>query len=66
VDVISKNGVPQEVGLPSLATAGVVVLLISPALASSAFAIFERSVKTQVLDLTKDSIRAVIALSLVV
>ena len=57
---------PTEVGLPLLAIGGVVVLLVSLALVSAAFAVFNLSDKTQALGLPEGSIRAVIAISLVV
>lgn len=57
---------PTAVTLPLLAIAGVSVLLVSLALVSISFATFELSDKTQALGLPEGSIRAVIALALLV
>jgi hypothetical protein len=56
----------NEVRLPVLAIAGVFLLLGALALVSVAFSLFELSDKTQALGLPEGSIRAVIALSLIV
>lgn len=56
----------DKVSLPLLAIAGVIGLLVSLALVSISFAIFDLSDKTQALALPEGSVRAVLALSLVV
>ncbi len=58
--------VGPEIVLPVLAIAGVVVLLIALALISMAFALVKLSDPTQALGLPEGSVRAVVALSLVV
>ncbi len=62
----SLAGVSSEIGLPVLAIAGVVLLLATLALVSVAFSVFGLDDKTQALALPEGSIRAVIALSLIV
>jgi hypothetical protein len=62
----SLAGVASEIGLPVLAIAGVVLLLATLALVSVAFSVFGLDDKTQALALPEGSIRAVIALSLIV
>jgi hypothetical protein len=57
---------PTEVKLPIIAIAGVFLLLGALAIVSVAFSLFELSDKTQALGLPEGSIRAVIALSLIV
>ncbi len=57
---------PNEVKLPIIAIAGVLLLLGALAVVSVAFSLFELSDKTQALGLPEGSIRAVIALSLIV
>ncbi len=59
-------GAASEIGLPVLAIAGVILLLATLALVSVAFAVFELDDKSQALALPEGSIRAVIALSLIV
>lgn len=54
------------VALPVLAILGVIALLLALALAAGAFSIFDLSDRTQALGLPEGSVRAVIALSLVV
>jgi IPT/TIG domain len=61
-----KAGATMELQLPLLAIAGVSVLLVSLALVSVSFATFGLSDKTQALGLPEGSIRAVIALALIV
>jgi hypothetical protein len=58
--------VPSEVGLPILAIVGVVMLLGTLALVSVAFSLFNLDDKSQALALPEGSIRAVIALSLII
>ena len=58
--------VPSEVGLPILAIVGVVLLLGTLALVSVAFSIFKLDDRSQALALPEGSIRAVIALSLII
>lgn len=58
--------VEKEIGLPLLAIAGIVVLLVFLSLVSIAFAIFDLDDKSQALALPDGSIRAVIALSLII
>jgi hypothetical protein len=55
-----------EISLPVLAMVGVVLLLVSLALVSVAYAFFGLSDRTQALGLPEGSIRAVVALSLIV
>jgi hypothetical protein len=59
-------GAAAEIGLPVLAIAGVVLLLATLALVSVAFSVFGLDDKSQALALPEGSIRAVIALSLIV
>jgi len=63
---LSRTGNNLQVQLPVLAISGVVILLAMLALVSVFFAIFELDDKTQALALPEGSIRAVIALSLIV
>jgi hypothetical protein len=58
--------VPSDVGLPILAIGGVVMLLGTLALVSVAFSLFNLDDKSQALALPEGSIRAVIALSLII
>jgi len=58
--------VPSEVGLPILAIVGVVMLLGTLALVSVAFSLFNLDDTSQALALPEGSIRAVIALSLII
>lgn len=62
----NRPEVAKEIGLPLLAIAGIVVLLVFLSLVSIAFAIFDLDDKSQALALPEGSIRAVIALSLIV
>jgi hypothetical protein len=55
-----------EMSLPLLAIGGIIALLAAIALAAGAFSLFDLSDRTQALGLPKGSVRAVIALSLVV
>ena len=64
--ILRNRDMATEIALPLLTIAGVVVLLLSLALVSSVFAIFGLDDKNQALALPEGSIRAVIALSLVV
>lgn len=59
-------GSESEIGLPALALGGVVLLLVTLALVSVVFAAFGLSDRTQALGLPEGSIRAVVALSLIV
>jgi hypothetical protein len=63
---IHGGNVQSEVGLPVLAIAGVIPLLLALGLVSVAFSIFDLDDKSQALALPEGSVRAVIALSLVV
>lgn len=63
---VAKTQIEDQVGLPVLAISGLVLLLGTLALVSSAFALFGIDDKSQALGLPEGSIRAVIALSLVV
>ena len=63
---VTKGEVHSDITLPLLAISGVSVLLVSLALVSISFATFGLSDKTQALGLPEGSIRAVIALSLLV
>jgi hypothetical protein len=58
--------VHSEVGLPILAIVGVVMLLATLALVSVAFSLFSLDDRSQALALPEGSIRAVIALSLII
>jgi hypothetical protein len=60
------KGAPDAVRLPILAIAGVILLLGALAVVSVTFSLFELSDKTQALGLPEGSVRAVIALSLIV
>src|SRR5271166_563383 len=62
----SVGGLPNELSLPILAIAGVFLLLGTLALVSVSFSFFQLDDKSQALALPEGSIRAVIALSLVV
>ena len=64
--VVQIEKIPNELSLPVLAIAGVVALLGSLALVSVSFNLVNMSDKTQALGLPQGSVRAVIALSLVV
>ena len=55
-----------EISLPVLAMGGVVLLLVTLALVSVAFALFDLSDRTQALALPEGSIHAVVSLSLIV
>ena len=59
-------GLTNEISLPLLAIAGVIALLGALALVAIGFALMSMSDKTQALGLPSGSVRAVIALSLVV
>jgi hypothetical protein len=63
--ILSCTNVDASVGLPVLAVSGVILLLGALSLVSIAFAVFGLNDKTQALGLPDGSIRAVIALSLV-
>jgi hypothetical protein len=64
--VFALKGADNAISLPILAIAGVILLLATLALVSVAFALFELDDKNQALALPEGSIRAVIALSLIV
>ena len=64
--VVRYADVPNELSLPVLAIAGVIALLGSLALVSVSFSLVNMADKTQALGLPQGSVRAVIALSLVV
>jgi hypothetical protein len=64
--VVTHEKVPNELSLPVLAIAGVVALLASLAVVAVSFSLVNMADKTQPLGLPKGSVRAVIALSLVV
>ncbi len=63
---MTKSAVSPEVRLPLLAIAGVVVLLVTLALVAVSFAALKLTDSTQALALPEGSVRAVLALSLVV
>ena len=64
--IVHYAGVPNELSLPVLAIAGVVALLGSLALVAVSFSSVNMADKSQPLALPQGSVRAVIALSLVV
>lgn len=64
--LLSKDVFSSEVRLPLLAIAGVIALIAALSFVSLAFAALDLSDKTQALALPEGSIRAVIALTLVV
>lgn len=64
--IVRYAGVPNELSLPVLAIAGVVALLGSLALVAVSFSSVNMADKSQPLALPQGSVRAVIALSLVV
>jgi hypothetical protein len=64
--VVHVYRLPNEISLPLLAIAGVLVLLGALALVSVAFSLMNLSDRAEALALPSGSIRAVIALSLVV
>ena len=64
--VVQAEKVPNELSLPVLAIAGVVALLGSLAMVAVSFSLVNMADKTQPLGLPQGSVRAVIALSLVV
>ena len=64
--VVQAKKVPNELSLPVLAIAGVVALLGSLATVAISFSLVNMADKTQPLGLPQGSVRAVIALSLVV
>jgi hypothetical protein len=63
---LSGTGIVNEFGLPILTVAGAVLVLGAMALISLSFALFDLSDKAQALALPEGSIRAVIALMLIV
>ena len=62
----SLEGAAKEIALPILAIAGVVLLFATLALVSVSFAVFDLDDKKQALALPEGSVRAAIALSLIV
>ena len=62
---LGAEGLDVQISLPILSIAGVVLLLATLALIAVAFAGYELHDKTQALALPEGSIRAVIALSLI-
>lgn len=62
----SSKDISTSVQLPLLAITGVLALIVALALVSVSFALFELSDKTQALGLPEGSVRAVIALCLIV
>jgi hypothetical protein len=61
-----SSTLPPEIRLPLLAIAGVTALLITLALVAGAFSLFNLSNQKEALGLPEGSVRAVIALSLIV
>lgn len=64
--VLSATGIGPEVTLPVLAIAGVLVLLVALALIAIAYSSLDLTDRQQALGLPEGSVRAVIALSLIV
>ena len=63
---VSARDISTSVQLPLLAITGVLALIVALALVSVSYALFELSDKTQALGLPEGSVRAVIALCLIV